>query len=282
MSDSPERERHERVYRHPLAVRMWHWATVLTVAGLLFTGFNILNVHPRLYWGEVGNAHTTPIVAIESTQAGGPRPGTHPAPAALRVGSHRWDVTGHLGTVLDAGEDGLYFMMVPTPESWQFGAMRAWHFVCAWILFMSWAAYSTYLLLAGRLARTLLPSAEQLTGRAILRDLWDHLRLHASRGEAARQYNLLQKLTYLVVLFGLIPLLVLSGLTLSNAVTARFPGLYTFFGGRQSARPIHTLCAVVVCLFTFVHIVQLFVAGFVNEVRSMITGYFDIKPEGGS
>jgi thiosulfate reductase cytochrome b subunit len=281
MTDRPEPAPNERVYRHPLAVRLWHWATAITVAGLLFTGFNVLNVHPRLYWGEVGNAHTEPIIALESTESGGPRPATHPAPTALRVGSHRWDVTGHLGTVLDAGEDGLYFMIVATPDSWQFGAMRAWHFVCAWILFLSWTAYSLYLLIGGRLGRTLLPSARQITARAILQDLWDHLRLHAPRGEAARQYNLLQKLSYLIVLFALIPLMVLSGLTLSNAVTARFPELYALFGGRQSARTVHALCALALCLFAFVHIVQLFVAGFINEVRSMVTGYFEIERGGG-
>jgi len=281
MTDGPATTLGERLYRHPLPVRLWHWVTAAAVAGLLFTGFNILNVHPRLYWGEVGNAHTTPVIALESTESGGLRPTTHPAPAALRVGSHRWDVTGHLGTVLDAGEDGLYFMIVATPDSWQFGAMRAWHFVCAWILFLTWVCYGVYLLIGGRLRRTLLPSARQIRARAILQDLWDHLRLHPPRGEAARHYNLLQKLSYLIVLFVLIPLIVLSGLTMSNAVTARFPELYALFGGRQAARTIHALCAMAVLLFAFVHIVQLFVAGFVNEVRSMITGYFQILREGG-
>jgi thiosulfate reductase cytochrome b subunit len=276
MTDGSARALCERMYRHPLSVRLWHWVTVATCAGLLFTGFNILNVHPRLYWGEVGNAHTTPVIALESTEAGGPRPSTHPTPAALRVGAHRWDVTGHLGTVLDAGEDGLYFMIVATPDSWQFGAMRAWHFACAWILFLTWACYSAYLLLGGRLRRTLLPGARQITARAIVQDLWDHLRLHRPRGEAARHYNLLQKMSYLIVLFGLIPLIVLSGLTMSNAVTARFPELYTLFGGRQSARTVHALCAMLLCLFACVHVVQVFVAGFINEVRSMITGYFEI------
>jgi len=271
----------ERVYRHPLAVRLWHWVTAATVAGLLFTGFNILNVHPRLYWGEVGNAHTRPIIALESTEVGGARAATHPAPAAFRLGSHLWNVTGHLGVVSDAGEDGLYFLIVATPDSWHFGGMRAWHFVFAWMLFLAWTCYSIYLLVGGRLRQTLLPSASQVTARAIAQDLWDHLRLRAPRGEAARRYNLLQKLSYLVVLFGLIPLIVLSGLTMSNSVTARFPELYTLFGGRQSARTLHALGAVALCLFAFVHIVQLFVAGFVNEVRSMITGYFEIQREGG-
>jgi thiosulfate reductase cytochrome b subunit len=267
--------------RHPLAVRLWHWLTAVAAGGLLFTGFNILNVHPRLYWGEVGNVHTAPIIAIESSERGGAHPATHPSPTVLRIGSHRWDVTGHVGVALDAGEDGLYFMIVSTPESWHFGGMRAWHFVFAWLLFLSWACYALYLLLGGRLRRTLLPSGEQLTARAIGQDLWDHVRLRAPRGEAARHYNLLQKLSYLLILFVIIPLLVLTGLTMSNAVTARFPQLYALFGGRQSARTVHALCALALSLFILVHIVQLFVAGFVNELRSMITGYFEVRSEAG-
>jgi thiosulfate reductase cytochrome b subunit len=270
-----------RVFRHPLSVRLWHWLTAVAVGGLLFTGFNIFNVHPRLYWGEVGNAHTQPIIAIESSEVGGPNPATHPAPTVLRLGSHRWNVTGHVGVALDAGEDGLYFEIVNTPASWHFGGNRAWHFVFAWLLFLAWACYSLYLLLAGRLRRTLLPSSRQLTARAIGQDLWDHLRLRSSRGEAARHYNLLQKLSYLLILFVAFPLMILTGLTMSNAVTARYPELYALFGGRQSARTLHALCAFALCLFILVHIVQLFVAGFFNEVRSMITGYFDIRGEAG-
>lgn len=281
VTDGPATTALVRSLRHPLSVRLWHWLTAVAVGGLLFTGFNIFNIHPRLYWGEVGNAHTRPIIAFESSEVGGPHPTTHPAPTVFRVGTHRWDLTGHLGAVVDAGEDGLYFMIVDTPESWHFGGMRAWHFVFAWLLFLSWASYSVYLLIGGRLRHTLLPSVQQLTSRAIVQDLWDHLRLRSPRGEAARHYNLLQKLSYLLILFGVIPLLVVTGLTMSNAVTARFPELYALFGGRQSARTIHALCALALCLFVLVHLVQLFVAGFVNEVRSMVTGYFDVPGEAG-
>lgn len=281
MTDGHNATASTRLFRHPLPVRLWHWLTAVAVGGLLFTGFNIFNIHPRLYWGEVGNAHTRALIAFESSEAGGPRPTTHPAPTVFRIGTHRWDVTGHLGVVLDAGEDGLYFMIVNTPESWHFGGMRAWHFVFAWLLFLCWALYSLYLLWGGRLPRTLLPSRSQLSAQAIAQDLWDHLRLRSPRGDAARHYNLLQKLSYLCILFVLIPLLVLSGLTMSNAVTARFPQLYELFGGRQSARTVHALCAAALVLFVLVHIVQLFVAGFVNEVRSMITGYFEVRGESG-
>jgi Prokaryotic cytochrome b561 len=113
----------EIILRHRLPVRLWHWISVFAIVGLLFTGFCILNVHPRLYWGEVGNAYTPALVALDSNEPGGPRPTAHPAPAVLVVGKQRFDVTGRLGVVADAGNDGLYFLIANTPESWQFGAI---------------------------------------------------------------------------------------------------------------------------------------------------------------
>jgi thiosulfate reductase cytochrome b subunit len=271
------RDNAEVILRHRLPVRLWHWISVLAIVGLLFTGFCILNVHPRLYWGEVGNAFTPAVLALDSNELGGPRPTTHPAPAVLVLGNRRFDVTGHLGVVADAGNDGLYFLIANTPESWQFGAMRAWHFAIAWILVLGWMGYAVYLIASGQLSGRLLPRISQLRPRAITNDVLNHLRFHRATGEEAKSYNLLQKLSYLLVIFVLLPLMVLTGLAMSNAVGARFPELYFLFGGRESARTIHFLCAFALVLFAVIHVVQLFVAGFLNEMRSMITGRFTIR-----
>jgi thiosulfate reductase cytochrome b subunit len=88
---------------------------------------------------------------------------------------------------------------------------------------------------------------------------------------------LLQKLSYILVIFVLLPLMVLTGLAMSNAIAARFPEVYSLLGGRESARTIHFLCASALVLFIVIHVVQLFVAGFLNEMRSMITGRFAIR-----
>jgi thiosulfate reductase cytochrome b subunit len=80
-------------------------------------------------------------------------------------------------------------------------------------------------------------------------------------------------------LFILIPAIVLSGLTMSNTVTAAFPDLFTLFGGRQSARTVHFIAASLMVLFVVVHVVQVLVAGFVNSVGSMITGRYTVPPE---
>jgi thiosulfate reductase cytochrome b subunit len=272
--------RHENtqvILRHRLPVRLWHWISVLAVVGLLFTGFCILNIHPRLYWGEVGNAYTPALLALDSSEPGGPRPSTHPAPAVVVVGNRRFDVTGRLGVVADAGGDGLYFLIVNTPESWQFGAMRAWHFTIAWLLVLGWMTYAIYLITSGQLRARLLPRISQLRPGAIANDVLNHLRFHRATGEEAKSYNLLQKLSYLFVIFALLPLMVLTGLAMSNAITARFPEFCSLLGGRESVRTIHFLCAFALVLFAVIHVLQLFVAGFLNEMRSMITGRFAIR-----
>jgi thiosulfate reductase cytochrome b subunit len=146
-------------------------------------------------------------------------------------------------------------------------------------LALSFLLYGLYILVSGRLAKMLLPMRSDLTLRSIAHEVWQHLRLRRARGQAARNYNLLQKLSYLFVIFVLIPTIVLSGLTMSNAMTAAFPDLFMLFGGRQSARSIHFLAAMLLVLFVFVHVFQVFVAGFFNLMRSMITGRYAVDRE---
>lgn len=203
----------------------------------------------------------------------------HAAPAVLNIGSAKFDVTGLAGVPFDFGNDGTYFMIFNAPESWLFGGLRAWHFALAWVLVAAAAAYMAYLLLSRRLGRVWLPTAAQLAPAAVRRDVWNHLRLRRSRGADQRQYSLLQKLAYLSVLGILLPLLLLTGLTMSNAVTMRFPELFTLFGGRQSARTLHALGAALMLLFILVHVFQSFVAGILNQLRSMLTGYYRIDRE---
>ena len=104
------------------------------------------------------------------------------------------------------------------------------------------------------------------------------MRFARPSGEAVRQYNVLQRIAYLLVIFVLLPLMVLTGLTMSPALTAAFPELLTLFGGRQSARFIHFISANLLVLFLLLHIVQVFVVGAGNEMRSMIVGRFRIEP----
>jgi thiosulfate reductase cytochrome b subunit len=137
--------------------------------------------------------------------------------------------------------------------------------------------YLLFGLLSGHFRRDLVPASDQLRPRHVMADIWDHVRLRSPRGESARRYNLLQKLAYLAVVFLLLPIMLLSGLTMSPAVTAAAPGLFDLFGGRQSARTIHFLVANLIVLFVLVHVVEMLLAGALNGMRSMITGRYLIN-----
>ena len=263
------------IERHPLAVRLWHWITAAVVFTLLFTGVVIFNVHPRLYWGEVGNATMPSTFGIEPPPFGASAT-ARPSPAILRVGTHTWNVTGAMGVSL-----GDYFMIFRSPRYFmKFGAARAYHFIAAWVFTLAWLAYVIYLLTSRRLKRDLLPASRQLAPAALVQDVWDHLRLRRARGVAAAHYNLLQKLAYICVVFVLVPVAILSGLTMSTAITARVPELFSLFGGRESARTVHAILAGLLVAFVLIHIFQLFVAGFVTRVQAMITGRLRIDAPG--
>jgi thiosulfate reductase cytochrome b subunit len=125
--------------------------------------------------------------------------------------------------------------------------------------------------------RDLAPSRGELRPRHIWDDIKAHAALRFPTGEAAASYNTLQKLSYGAVIFLLLPLLVLTGLAMAPAMSAAWPWLVEFFGGRQSARSIHFICAAAVGLFILVHLVMVALAGPLNEIRSMITGRFELS-----
>jgi thiosulfate reductase cytochrome b subunit len=261
----------ETIYRHPWPVRVWHWLTALAVSMLLLTGALIFNVHPRLYWGEDGHAGMPAIMSLSATDTQTKTPRFE-----LQLGPMRWNVTGKMGVVDVEGSD-TYVLIAALPEDFQFGATRVWHFAWAWLLVASAIVYGLYLLVGGRFTNMLLPTRYDLTLHNLGSEIWQHLRLRRVRGTAMRKYNVLQKLSYLAIVFLVIPILILSGLTMSNSVTAVFPDLFVLFGGRQSARSVHFIAASVLVLFIVIHIAQVFVGGFANLLRSMVTGRYVIE-----
>ena len=86
------------------------------------------------------------------------------------------------------------------------------------------------------------------------------------------KYDLLQRLTYIAVVFVLFPLMTWTGLAMSPAVTSVFPVIVTVLGGQQSARTIHFIVASALVLFLVGHIVMVCLAGFTRRVGGMIFG----------
>lgn len=261
----------QTVYRHTLWVRSWHWVNALALLILLMSGLQIFNAHPALYWGQVSD-FDHPWLALQAVEEGGKLRGV------TSFAGHSIDTTGVLG--VSPGVDGS-----PVARGWpswatipglrDLGTGRHWHFLFAWIFVVNGVIFVAYTVWSRHFARDLWPTVEDL--KAIPASIWEHIRLKHPEGEAASRYNVLQKLAYLIVLYGLLPLMVLTGLTMSPGMDAAFPGLLWVFGGRQSARTLHFIAASGLVLFFLIHIFQVFAAGFVNEMRSILTGYFTYR-----
>ena len=115
------------------------------------------------------------------------------------------------------------------------------HFFFAWMLVINGLFYIGYSLVTRHFARDLEPTRQDW--RSIGRSILDHLRFRHATGDAARRYNVLQKLAYLSVVFLMLPLLILMGLAMSPRLNAVLPGWVDLFGGRQSARTLHFIAA---------------------------------------
>ena len=255
--------------RFPLATRVLHWLAAGLIITLLWSGFWIFNLHPRLYWGDVGNFET-PAIAELAADTSGDEP-----QMAIVIGNWSINVTGLMGRV----NRQPYVRVANFPQNFEFGGTRALHFTAAWALVLCWIYYLKHLINSGRLRNNWLPQAAELKPKSLGLDILNHLRFKRAQGEAAKSYNTLQKLSYLTVMFVFLPLMLLTGLTMSNSITTAWPFLFDLFGGRQSARTLHFLFAFLVVLFILVHLIQLLVIGIVNHGRAMITGRFNIKPE---
>jgi thiosulfate reductase cytochrome b subunit len=271
----------EVIYRHAVVVRLTHWINLLCVTLLLMSGLQLFNYHPALYWGNYGYRGVPSVISVSSSID----PASGEAVGVTRVGDLSLVTTGVLGVSYDL-QGGAVRRAFPSwltlPGEPSLALARDWHFLMAWLFVANGAVYLLFGLVSGHFRRDLAPAADQLRARHILADVWDHVRLRAPRGAADRRYNVLQKLAYLSVVFLLLPVMVLSGLTMSPAVTAAVPGLFDLFGGRQSARTIHFLVATLLVLFVLVHVAEVLLAGVFNRMRSMITGRYTIRPQGES
>lgn len=255
------------VLRHRLSTRIWHWVNALTVFIMLMSGLMIFNAHPRLYWGQYGANADPAWLEIGSTADKG----------MVTIGRLSVDTTGILGLWRD-GDGHVQHRAFPgwatIPTQYSLAAARRWHLAFAWFLVLGGLAYGLRSLANRHIQADLLPGLDELRARNMWQSIRDHARLRLPTGEAAAHYNILQKLAYLAVLFGLLPLMVLSGLAMSPGMDAAWPWLIDLFAGRQSARSIHFICAAMIAAFILIHLLMVLLAGPFNEIRSMVTGHY--------
>ena len=168
---------------------------------------------------------------------------------------------------------------VTLPSTYSLADARLWHLAFAWVLAFALLGYLLRSLVNGHIRRDLHITAREWHPAHLLHDVIEHARLRFPTGEAALRYNVLQKLAYCGVLFVLLPGVILTGLTMSPGFNAVAPVLLDLFGGRQSARSLHFIAAGGLVLFVLVHLAMVVLAGPINEVRSMITGWYRLPKE---
>ena len=217
---------------HSYNVRICHWVNVIACSYLLVSGVHIFLDFPELYWGHTGYRGF---------------------PAAFRLADWglSWEESGALGD-----------------RRWG----RNYHFTFAWVFLVNGFAYVGWNLYSNYFRDRMLPAHEELTIARMRTELVDRVRWRLRRDTPAGSYGTLQKASYLILIFVFTPLMILTGIAQSPGFTAAMPALLDLFGGRQSARTLHTIGTLVLVLFVAVHVLEVAAAGFVNRVRSMITG----------
>ena len=267
-----EATRRYRYLRHTWPVRLMHWINVVALTILLMSGLQIFNAHPALNWGKSSYNGRSPVLQMYAVQN----------PNGEILGVTEVFGTPFRTTVLGASKDagGMLtergfpsWLTIPGPQYLAMG--RRWHFLFAWLFVVNGLLYVIYSIVSRHLSRDLAPT--RLDWKSIGRSILDHLRFKHPQGEASKQYNVLQKLTYLAVIFGLLPVLILMGLAMSPRMDSLLPGWIDLVGGRQSARTLHFLAASLMVLFVFIHVFEVIISGLWNNVRSMITGRYEVE-----
>ena len=251
------------IYRQSVWTRATHWIWAVCLFFLVLTGLQIFNAYPKLEIGQQsGFEFDNAVFEIGARQLDDEIQGY------TRLFSREFDTTGVLG--VSNGEIRAFPAAVTIPSTRSLATGRVIHFFFAWGLVGTLAVWLIASLLNGHL-RQLLPRGADF--RALGRDVADHARLRFHHG---RDYGALQKLSYAGVMFVLMPLIILTGLTMSPAINAAAPWLLDLFGGRQTARTLHFLIMLLLIGFFAVHIAMVLASGPFNALRSMLSGWYRI------
>ena len=262
----------ELIYRHRLPVRIGHWLNVVCLFILIMSGLQIFNAHPALYWGDRSD-RDKPLLSIRPM-----RTDSGEMKGVTTILGRKFDTTGVLGYSNGSARAFPAWATIPSAKWLAMG--RQWHLFFAWLFVINGVIFAVYAFISRHFTRDLMPTGRDLRG--IGEAIKDHIALRHPKGDEARRYNVLQKLSYIAIIFGLAPLIVLTGLTMSPTIDAAFPWLLTIFGGRQAARTIHFIACFSFVGFILIHLSQVILTGCFNNIRSMITGWFVVQHEGAS
>ena len=238
---------------HRRWVRISHWVIALSIITLGISGVFILAVHPRLYWGEVGNDLVPAILEI---------------PILANHRPEGWQRTVDFTEVSQSAFSANRMYPIFNQNGWA----RSLHFLAAWFFLLAGLIYVLAGFISGHAKRSLLPKRGDFSLASLKKDVLEHLKPRAGAIGAGPPYGIVQRISYGIVLYVAMPLMVITGLAMAPAITAALPILLDIFGGFQSARTVHFFSFSALLLFFVVHVTMVFITGFGRQMRAMTLG----------
>lgn len=237
--------------RHRPWVKTSHWVISASFLFLAFTGFEIVMVHPRFYWGEAGNDLTPALFEL---------------PVSRNYKHNGWEATKPFFDTAGSPVTASRTYDIFNQNGWG----RSLHFLSGWFLVVTGVLYLVAGFVTGHFRKNL--NLNQFSPRSLLHDIRSHFRGEIPPATGGPDYGLLQRIAYLSVIFILFPIIIVSGMTMSPAITAAYPWLLSVFFGAQSARTIHFFASMALELFLVIHVVMIVKSGFKKQLRGMTTG----------
>ena len=142
----------------------------------------------------------------------------------------------------------------------------AWVFLLNGIVYAGWNLYSRHF------RNRMLPARDELTIANLRTELRDQFRWRSRRHNPSGSYRTLQKTSYVILIFVFVPLMTLTGIAQSPVLPPR-ARLLDLFGGRQTARTLHTIAPRCWCCSSRPRL-EVVARDSSSRVRSMITGRF--------
>jgi sulfoxide reductase catalytic subunit YedY len=239
----------------PAWLRIGHYVNFFFLVLLIRSGLQILMDHPRLYW----NVHSTPNSEwIRFTSDDVPTDRVWNARDDARSLSPWIGLPGYRGTV---------------------GMARHWHFLSVLFWVVNGFAFITLLFATGQWRR-ITP-----TNWRIIPDAWSVFVHYATfhippELDGFYRYNALQKLSYFFAVFVLGPAAILTGLSMSPALTNRFRFYPRLPGNRQIGRSLHFLTMCGFLSFISVHVLMVVITGFRRNMNHIVMGTDDDRSIG--
>ena len=230
----------------PAWLRLTHYVNFLFLVLLIRSGLQILADHPRLY----GNVHSTPGTEwLRLTPVVVP--------------------TDRLWTAKDDARHLSPWIGLPGRRH-TVGMARHWHFISVLFWIGNGVLYVALLVGTGEWHR-LIPGSWQ-----VFPDAWavfvHYATLHVPTENGFERYNALQQLSYAAVVFGLAPLALITGPSMSPAFTNRFPWYPRVPGNRQIGRSLHFLVMCAFILFVVIHVAMIACTGLLRNMNHIVLG----------